>query len=207
VQNTTYFNTLHDPSDPTDLFFTVIGDWGQGTTGEAQIAALNDAANTPMIITVGDNTYPNGTQSELDNNAMAYYQSPLQRAFYFPTLGNHDLKQRRQRQLGELGAHQDVRPADQLAGAGALLLVGGRRRALHQPRQRQLLQRHPDQLARQPAGDEPAQVEVRLLPPHRVLVRQRRRLARQRRQYPQHLGTHLGAQPGGRRLPWPRSHL
>jgi len=91
VQNTTYFNTLHDPSDPTDLFFTVIGDWGQGTTGEAQIAALNDAANTPMIITVGDNTYPNGTQSELDNNAMAYYQSPLQRAFYFPTLGNHDL--------------------------------------------------------------------------------------------------------------------
>lgn len=91
VQNTTYFNTLHAPSDPSDLFFTVIGDWGQGTSGEAQIAALQDAANTPMILTVGDNAYTNGTQSELDNNAMAYYQSPLQRAFYFPTLGNHDL--------------------------------------------------------------------------------------------------------------------
>src|SRR5512143_3358717 len=91
VQNTTYFNTLHAPNDPADLFFTVIGDWGQGTTAEAQIANLQDAANPPMILTVGDNAYTNGTQSELDNNAMAYYQSPLQRAFYFPTLGNHDL--------------------------------------------------------------------------------------------------------------------
>jgi hypothetical protein len=91
VQNTTYFSTLRAPTDGGDLFFTVIGDWGQGTSGEAQIAALQDAANPPMIITVGDNSYPNGTQSELDNNAMAYYQSPLQRAFYFPTLGNHDL--------------------------------------------------------------------------------------------------------------------
>lgn len=91
VQNTTYFNTLHAPGDPADLFFTVIGDWGQGTSGEAQIANLQNAANPPMILTVGDNAYPNGTQSDLDNNAMAYYQSPLQRAFYFPVLGNHDL--------------------------------------------------------------------------------------------------------------------
>ena len=91
VQSTTYFSTLRAPTDPGDLFFTVIGDWGQGTTGEAQIANLQNTANPPMIVTVGDNTYPNGTQSELDNNAMAYYQVPLQRAFYFPTLGNHDL--------------------------------------------------------------------------------------------------------------------
>lgn len=91
VQDTTYFSTLRAPTDPGDLFFTVIGDWGQGTTGEAQIANLQNIANPPMIVTVGDNSYPNGTQSELDNNAMAYYQAPLQRAFYFPTLGNHDL--------------------------------------------------------------------------------------------------------------------
>ena len=91
VQSTTYFSTLRAPTDSGDLFFTVIGDWGQGTTGQAQIANLQNAANPPMILTVGDNVYPNGTQSELDNNAMAYYQAPLQRAFYFPTLGNHDL--------------------------------------------------------------------------------------------------------------------
>lgn len=91
VQATTYFTTLRATNDPGDLFFTVIGDWGQGTSGEAQIANLQNAANPPMIITVGDNAYTNGTQSELDNNAMAYYQQPLQRAWYFPTLGNHDL--------------------------------------------------------------------------------------------------------------------
>lgn len=91
VQNTTYFNTLKAPTDPGDILFTVIGDWGQGTTGQAQIANLQNAANVPMIITVGDNSYPNGSQSDLDNNAMAYYKQPLQRAFYFPTLGNHDL--------------------------------------------------------------------------------------------------------------------
>ncbi|MEO8603543.1 MAG: metallophosphoesterase [bacterium] len=91
VQATTYFNTQKSPTDAGDLFFTVIGDWGQGTSNEATIANLQNTANPPMIITVGDNAYTNGTQSELDNNAMAYYQVPLQRAFYFPTLGNHDL--------------------------------------------------------------------------------------------------------------------
>lgn len=91
VQNTEIFTTLHASNDPDPLYFTVIGDWGQDTAAEADIANLQNAADTPMIITVGDNTYPNGTQSEQDNNAMAYYVEPLKRAFYFPTLGNHDL--------------------------------------------------------------------------------------------------------------------
>jgi hypothetical protein len=90
VQATNYFNTMQTPADP-DITFAIIGDWGQGTSGEAQIANLVNLANLPMLLTVGDNSYPNGTQSELDNNAMAYYQVPLQRMFYFPALGNHDL--------------------------------------------------------------------------------------------------------------------
>lgn len=91
VQDTTYFSTLRAPTDPGDVFFTVIGDWGQGTSAEAQIAALQNAANPPIVLTVGDNAYPNGSQSDLDNNAMAYYSALLPRAFYFPALGNHDL--------------------------------------------------------------------------------------------------------------------
>ena len=91
VQSPTYFTTMRAPTDLNPLYFTVIGDWGQATTGEQQIADLQNTADTPMIITVGDNSYPNGTQSELDNNALAYYQTPLQRAFFFMTLGNHDL--------------------------------------------------------------------------------------------------------------------
>lgn len=91
VQSTTYFTTLRPPVDPTALFFTVIGDWGQGTTPEQQISDLQDAADPPMILTVGDNAYPNGSQSDLDNNALAYYRNPFSRAFFFPVLGNHDL--------------------------------------------------------------------------------------------------------------------
>ena len=44
-----------------------------------------------MILTVGDNAYTNGTQSDLDSNALAYYRILLPRMFFFPALGNHDL--------------------------------------------------------------------------------------------------------------------
>ena len=91
VQATTYFTTLKAPTDTGTLFFTVLGDWGQGTTGESQIANLQNAADPPVLLTVGDNSYPNGTQSDLDNNALAYYQVPFQRMHFFPALGNHDL--------------------------------------------------------------------------------------------------------------------
>jgi phosphodiesterase/alkaline phosphatase D-like protein len=90
LTTTTYFTTLATPGVNTDFFFTVIGDWGQGTTPEAQIAALQDAADPQMILTVGDNTYTFGLQSELDSNALAYYTAVFPRVFFFPTLGNHD---------------------------------------------------------------------------------------------------------------------
>lgn len=91
VQATTYFTTLRDPSDTTEVFFTVIGDWGQGTSGEQDVSNRQNTADPPLILTVGDNTYPNGTQSELDGNALAYYVNPLRRALFYPALGNHDL--------------------------------------------------------------------------------------------------------------------
>ncbi len=91
VQNPNYFRTMRASNDTGELFFTVIGDWGQGTANEQVIANLQNAADPEMILTVGDNTYPNGTQSELDSNGLAYYQVPFQRIPYFPALGNHDL--------------------------------------------------------------------------------------------------------------------
>src|SRR5262245_62156990 len=86
-----YLTTLRDPSDPGDIFFTVIGDWGQASSGEADVANLQDADDPPMIITVGDNVYPNGTQSEWDNNALPYYANLMRRTLFMPTLGNHDV--------------------------------------------------------------------------------------------------------------------
>jgi hypothetical protein len=91
VTSTTYFTTLAQAGVTTDHFFTVIGDWGQGTSQQQQLANLQNAADTPMILTVGDNTYTFGFQSELDSNALALYTSILPRAFFFPALGNHDL--------------------------------------------------------------------------------------------------------------------
>ena len=86
-----YFTTLMDPSDPADLFFTVVGDWGQASSAETDVANLQDADDPPMIVTVGDNAYTNGTQSDWDNNALAYYVNPMRRALFMPILGNHDV--------------------------------------------------------------------------------------------------------------------
>src|SRR2546422_3783083 len=86
-----YFTTLKDPTDPTDLFFTVIGDWGQASGHEQSVSNLQDAADPQMIVTVGDNAYQNGTQSDWDSNALAYYVNPMRRVTFFTTLGNHDL--------------------------------------------------------------------------------------------------------------------
>ena len=57
------FTTLRQPLDPTDLFFTVIGDWGGGTTEEQQVANLQDAADPQITVTVGDDAYEFGTQT------------------------------------------------------------------------------------------------------------------------------------------------
>ena len=40
---------------------------------------------------MGDNAYPDGTQSQWDNSALAYYVNVMQRALFMPTLGNHDV--------------------------------------------------------------------------------------------------------------------
>ena len=45
------------------------------------------------MITVGDNAYQNGTQSDWDNNVFTpeYRNQILRRTVFMPTLGNHDL--------------------------------------------------------------------------------------------------------------------
>src|SRR5581483_10504328 len=85
-----YFTTWKDPTDSSDLFFTVIGDWGQQSSAEQLLANLQDAADPPMIVTVGDNVYTNGTQSDWDAN-LPDYQHVMQRATFMPALGNHDV--------------------------------------------------------------------------------------------------------------------
>jgi len=207
VQPTNYFTTLKTTVDPSEIFFTVIGDFGQATGGEFDIANLQDAADPSLIVTVGDNAYNSGTLAEWDSNVLTYYQNPMRRMLFLPALGNHD--------VGAVGAGSWANSAEiklfllppQRHGAGALLLLRPRRHPLHGPRQQLLLPGHPAGLARQRPRHHDAQVEARLPPSHTVLVRQRLRVDRQLDQRAQRLGTALRAARGRHRVRRARSHL
>jgi tartrate-resistant acid phosphatase type 5 len=83
------------------IHFAVIGDYGEGSQGEADVAVLVKSWKPDFIITVGDNNYPIGSAETIDEHIGAYYQefiSPYRGSFgtgadrnrFFPTLGNHD---------------------------------------------------------------------------------------------------------------------
>lgn len=81
--------------------FAVIGDYGFAGQPEADVANLVKSWNPDFIITVGDNNYPSGAVSTIDNNIGQYYHdfiSPYLGLWgpgatinrFFPSLGNHD---------------------------------------------------------------------------------------------------------------------
>jgi tartrate-resistant acid phosphatase type 5 len=92
--------------------FAVIGDYGSGNQAEADVAALVKSWNPEFIVTVGDNNYPLGDASTIDNNIGKYYHEfiyPYTGSFgagasynrFFPALGNHDWD------TGNVQAHLD----------------------------------------------------------------------------------------------------
>jgi tartrate-resistant acid phosphatase type 5 len=82
--------------------FAVIGDYGYGLLQpETDVAALIKGWAPDFIVTVGDNNYPNGAASTIDDNIGRHFQEfihPYTGAFgpgdtvnrFFPALGNHD---------------------------------------------------------------------------------------------------------------------
>ena len=86
---------------PTSLRFAVIGDFGMGDQHEGQVSELVKSWNPDLIITTGDNNYPDGAAQTIDQNIGQYYHqfiypyqgiygSGADRNRFFPTLGNHD---------------------------------------------------------------------------------------------------------------------
>ena len=84
-----------------NIRFAVIGDYGDNSSAEADVANLVNSWNVDFIITVGDNNYPGGEASTIDENIGQYYHqyiypytgnygdgSNVNR--FFPSLGNHD---------------------------------------------------------------------------------------------------------------------
>lgn len=91
--------TVHEPGP--SLSFVAIGDFGDDSPFEAAIAARVRTANPDIVITLGDNNYPNGGAQTIDANIGKHYASFIApyrgeygpgaaRNRFFPSLGNHD---------------------------------------------------------------------------------------------------------------------
>jgi hypothetical protein len=81
--------------------FAVIGDYGSGNKNEADVAALINSWNPDLIITTGDNNYPDGEAETIDEHVGQFYSEFIapyygsygeggQENRFFPSLGNHD---------------------------------------------------------------------------------------------------------------------
>lgn len=86
---------------PQVMRFAVIGDYGEDNQGEKDVSELVKSWNPDIVITTGDNNYPNGAAETIDRRIGQYYHEfiyPYHGAYdpgadqnrFFPTLGNHD---------------------------------------------------------------------------------------------------------------------
>lgn len=81
--------------------FAVIGDYGNGSQKEADVAALIKRWEPDLIITTGDNNYPDGAEETIDEHIGQFFHEFIapyygsygeggQENRFFPSLGNHD---------------------------------------------------------------------------------------------------------------------
>lgn len=82
--------------------FAFIGDYGANDSDEDSVSQLVKSWNPEAIITLGDNNYPNGSASDIDDNIGKYfhdYIKPYSGSYgsgadsnrFWPAVGNHDL--------------------------------------------------------------------------------------------------------------------
>lgn len=102
-----------DSSDcADDLLLAVIGDFGNASQREQDVAELVHRWGVDYVVTVGDNNYPDGKATTIDRNIGQYYHDyiyPYQGSYgdgamenrFFPALGNHDWN------TGSIDAHLD----------------------------------------------------------------------------------------------------
>lgn len=83
-----------------DLLFAVIGDYGSGSQDEADVAVLVKSWNPDLIITTGDNNYPDGAADTIDENIGQFFHE-----FIFPYTGSYGPGAQENRFLPSLGNH------------------------------------------------------------------------------------------------------
>jgi hypothetical protein len=87
---------------PVQARFAVIGDYGWAGQEEEDVANLVKSWSPDFIVTTGDNNYPTGAASTIDENIGQYYHAYMQHTGseygppapdknrFFPVIGNHD---------------------------------------------------------------------------------------------------------------------
>jgi hypothetical protein len=73
------------------LSFAVIGDYGTTGVGTQEVAALVNGWEPDLVLTVGDNNYPDGEAGTMAGNVGQHYGRFIEEKRFFPTLGNHDM--------------------------------------------------------------------------------------------------------------------
>jgi acid phosphatase type 7 len=72
--------------------FAVVGDFGSGNQNETAVASLIESWHPDLVLTVGDNAYPDGSAGVLDRDIFGPYAGVMRGSAWFPALGNHDVK-------------------------------------------------------------------------------------------------------------------
>ncbi len=86
-----HFHTPPGPYPAKRIVFVVIGDFGTTSREHLDIIQRFEALKPNFIVTVGDNAYDKGSQSEIDENWLVPWRAILPRYFVYPALGNHDV--------------------------------------------------------------------------------------------------------------------
>jgi len=82
---------LRTPPANPQFRFVVIGDFGTGSVQMSNVAAQVNARDFDLILTVGDNIYPNGEAELYNPYWFSLYGSTMARVPTMPALGNHDV--------------------------------------------------------------------------------------------------------------------
>lgn len=90
--STYYFVTSPTAAKPTRVW--VLGDPGLGTTGQVAVrnayTTFAGTRETDVLLTLGDNAYNNGTDTEYQNYFFNIYPTIMRNSVLWPTIGNHD---------------------------------------------------------------------------------------------------------------------
>lgn len=84
--------TVNRAGDADHLRFAVIGDMGDGSTHQYNVAKRMQEWSPEIVVTVGDNVYPNAAPEEFGPNFFTPYEALLANTCFYPTLGNHDVR-------------------------------------------------------------------------------------------------------------------